>query len=185
VDGPTTRKAIGLRVDPVHRESLINRSIAYADAGENALALADLDHLVRLYPMFGPGWIRRGNYRVDHNLDGAKDDFEAALRLEATDSDALNGRGVLHFRRGRLDAAIADFTEAIRFAPKHSLATQNLARALTAKGELRAAMNQFGISLRLEPHNSAAQSCLARLILAVDDHNRGKAPELDLTPCAR
>ncbi len=73
---------------------------------------------------------RQGEY------DEAVAAYQAALRIDPTDSDTHNGLGNVYSDQGRLDDAIAVYREALRANPDYAPAHYNLACYHSIQGEL-------------------------------------------------
>ena len=85
-----------------------------------ALAKAALDSAVRLAPELPETRTAMGFYRYWGLLDyeGAIREFEAALRLQPSNSDLLQAIGYVERRRGRWEESLGRFVEALRYDPR-------------------------------------------------------------------
>jgi eukaryotic-like serine/threonine-protein kinase len=85
-----------------------------------ALAKAALDSAVRLAPELPETRTAKGFYRYWGFLDyeGAIREFEAALRLQPSNSDLLQAIGYVERRRGRWEESLGRFVEALRYDPR-------------------------------------------------------------------
>ena len=85
-----------------------------------ALAKAALDSAVRLAPELPETRSAKGFYRYWGFLDyeGAIREFEAALRLQPSNSDLLQAIGYVERRRGRWEESLGRFVEALRYDPR-------------------------------------------------------------------
>jgi eukaryotic-like serine/threonine-protein kinase len=85
-----------------------------------ALARAALDSAVRLAPELPETRTAKGFYRYWGFLDyeGAIREFEAALRLQPSNSDLLQAIGYVERRRGRWEKSLERFVEALRYDPQ-------------------------------------------------------------------
>jgi serine/threonine protein kinase/Tfp pilus assembly protein PilF len=94
----------------------------YYDRTEARLALAKaaLDSAVRLAPELPETRIAKGFYRYWGFLDyeGAIREFEAALRLQPSNSDLLQAIALVERRRGRWEESLGRFVEALRYDPQ-------------------------------------------------------------------
>lgn len=70
-------------------------------------------------------------------------DYNAILRRDAEDIDALYYRGVVYETMGNLEAAIADFTTVLRLDPNHVKASYARGACLNVKGEYAEAISTF------------------------------------------
>jgi serine/threonine-protein kinase len=89
-------------------------------AARLALARAALDSAVRLGPDLPETHTAQGFYRYWGFLDfaGALREFEAALRLQPSNSDLLQAIGYVERRRGRWEESLGRFIEALRYDPR-------------------------------------------------------------------
>jgi TolB-like protein/tRNA A-37 threonylcarbamoyl transferase component Bud32/Tfp pilus assembly protein PilF len=85
-----------------------------------ALAKAALDSAVRLAPELPETRAAKGFYRYWGFLDyeGAIREFEAALRLQPSNSDLLQAIALVERRRGRWEESLSRFVEALRYDPQ-------------------------------------------------------------------
>ncbi|HEX2219430.1 MAG TPA: protein kinase [Gemmatimonadales bacterium] len=94
----------------------------YYDRTDARLALAReaLDSAVRLGPALPETRMAQGLYRYWGHLDyaGALREFEAALRLQPSNSELLQAMGYVERRRGRWEESLARFAEALRYDPR-------------------------------------------------------------------
>ena len=80
----------------VHRR----RAEAYGDMGQTAKAIADYTRAIGIDPRDRLAYFRRGVLKANHELPGAKEDLEAALRIDPSDAiarrwlDWVNSRAV-------------------------------------------------------------------------------------------
>jgi tetratricopeptide (TPR) repeat protein len=109
-------------------EVLELRGLARVARRDHAGAIADYTHALELRPAPEPALrtrLRNGRGWCYHFADAprlALADFEAALRLDPEQSDALAGRGLAHVRLGAWRPAVADADAALRHAAPGALA---------------------------------------------------------------
>jgi len=114
--------------------ALNNRGLAWAERGDRAAALLDLDRALLLDPGYADAFGNRGVVRVENgDFDGAIADFDEALRLapafaaaRAGLADALFRRGVARFQAADYAGAVADFTRVAAGRPDYPGVRQNL-----------------------------------------------------------
>jgi tetratricopeptide (TPR) repeat protein len=96
------------------------RGAAYALMGDYGKAMADDNARVSNDPRSSFAYSNRCWDRAVSNrdLDGALEDCDHALDILPDDPDALDSRGLVHFRQGHLDDAIADYDAALSHNPK-------------------------------------------------------------------
>jgi tetratricopeptide (TPR) repeat protein len=66
--------------------------------------------------------------------DGALDDLERAIRLDARYADAYNDRGTIRERKGDMDGALEDYSRAVEVDPNHGYAQRNRATIYRGRG---------------------------------------------------
>jgi len=64
-------------------------------------------------------------YQSKQQFDRALADYDAALRLDATQSNLFNSRGELRRRQGDRPGAVSDFAAALKLDPQHEAARAN------------------------------------------------------------
>ena len=106
--------------------------------------------LARLLASRGAAYLAQGD------LDHARADFNASLRVDPTYARAYFQRGVTWHRSGDLDRAIADYSEAIRLGPKNAYAYVNRGSVWGTKGDLNRAIADFDQAIRLDPKDAQA-----------------------------
>lgn len=82
---------------------------------------------------------------------GARAAFDAALRADPQQVDALYERGLLSFAEGQLDAALADFDAALQLSPRAANAFYARGLAHQAAGDLERAVADLSQAIALRP----------------------------------
>jgi Flp pilus assembly protein TadD len=88
------------------------------------------------------------------DLDGAIQDFTAAIQLKPDDAYYYLYRGDAHHRKGNLDEAIRDFTQAIRLMPEQAGSYDCRGDARADKGDLNGAFQDYDEAIRLKPNDA-------------------------------
>lgn len=101
--------------------------------------------------------LRRGD------LEGALDELDQALALQADHAEAWNNRGMILHMLGRLEEALVHFDRAVAERANYSQALNNRARVRQALGDLSGARADF----------DDAVACAADREMASVLHNRG------------
>ena len=142
--------------DPALREAMLQRSIA---SGDKAIALA---------PDLPDGYAGRGNtrYRMRWDWQGARADFERALKLDANNSRVLTHYGPLLFAMGRRPEGIAVMRKATEADPLSAEAWTALGRHLTADHQLIEAHQALKRGFELNPEFVWVNFLLGNLELA-------------------
>jgi tetratricopeptide (TPR) repeat protein len=81
------------------------------------------------------------------DLDGALQDYDAALALNPNDFFAFNNRANVRRDKGDIAGAIADYTEAVRLEPAYAAAYVNRGLVQERAGDLEAARASFNAAL--------------------------------------
>jgi len=115
-----------------------------------------------------------------HDLEGARQEFETALRLNQASFNPLNtvtydsniGLGQIADLEGRHSEALAYYQRATRFLPYHSLAYDVLGAVYFPRGDYAKAAEYFARAVRVNP-----QDLSARFYLGTCWKKLGKYPE--------
>ncbi len=102
-------------------------------------------------------------------------DFEAALRLDPSNSLAQVGRGNCLLIRKFYDRAIDAFTEAIETDQKLAIAYANRANAWQRKGEYQTALRDYAAAAELEPESAIVYNNRGNCYMALGDMDRAVA----------
>ena len=105
------------------------RGLARAKLDDYPGAVSDYTQALTLLPDDSKTHAYRGwLYLVQEALRPALHDFEAAIRLDADNGDAYNGRGYIRVRLGEVAGAVQDAEEALRRGPPEPRLMWNSAR---------------------------------------------------------
>jgi lipoprotein NlpI len=85
------------------------------------------------------------------DYDGAIQDYNRAIRLDAESAAAFGGRGAAYFAKGEYEQAIQDFNEAIRLNPKGARALWNRGLANLYAGHSSDAQQDLSQNLQVDP----------------------------------
>jgi tetratricopeptide (TPR) repeat protein len=150
-----------VRLDPAYLRAHQNRlrllEELAAGAADPAPLLAQLAAGYRQLAALEPEGAARYRYREGAALvrlrdrAGARAAFDAALRADPQQVDALYERGLLSFAEGRLDAALADLDAALRLSPRAANAHYARGLARQAAGDLSRAIADFDRAIALRP----------------------------------
>lgn len=141
-----------LELDPNDAITLQNRGKAYSDVGKQERAIQDFTRAIELgndeaATRNGRCWARAV---LGQELDLARQDCEAAVRMEPEDGNNHNSLGFVHFRNGDTASAIAAYTTSLSLNPKgaSSYYMRGRAKALANDATAQADIDQ---GLGLEP----------------------------------
>lgn len=141
-----------IELDPKDAVTFQNRGKAYSDTGKQERAIQDFTRAIELgndeaATRNGRCWARAV---LGQELDLAREDCEAAVRMEPADGNNHNSFGFVHFRHGDPAAAIAAYTTALSLSPNgaSSYYMRGRAKALANDATAQADIDQ---GLALEP----------------------------------
>lgn len=133
------------------------RGIAYAEKGQNELALGEYHAAVKLDEKFAEALNNRGNlYASMGQHENALRDFDEAQRLKPRYADAYYNKGLLYLGTRQLDAAIADFTSAIQLDTNNADYFNNRGVALRLKGDYKKSFADFNQALKINGNMAEA-----------------------------
>jgi tetratricopeptide (TPR) repeat protein len=151
-------------VHPKEAELYYHRATAQLAGGHADQALADYDTAVNLDPKQAPYLAGRGlaKYRASKDVDGAKADFEAALKIDATSYAAWFNRGVLAHERKQFEAAERDLRRAlsIHTSPEGTIA---LGSVLRDRGSYDTALELYRQALEIYKSDDLQKSFRAEI----------------------
>lgn len=100
-----------------------DRGIAYGDKDNNAKAIEDYTHAIRLKPDYaGAYWNRALSYSTSHDHASAIADFNRIIGMQPRNVDYLLRRADEYRDDGQFDKAEADYSQVLRIDPNNSLA---------------------------------------------------------------
>ena len=83
----------------------------------------------------------------------AAEEFQAELKLEPTNSDALYNLGFVYLQESRRDDAAALFQQVLNAQPDHANANYELGKILLDRGQLKEAVDHLETATRLSPQS--------------------------------
>jgi len=108
-------------------------------------------------------------------LDGAVEQFQAAVAIRPTDAVANNALGGALLAKGDLSGAVGRFNTALASQPDYFDAHYNLGNALAAQGDFSGATQQFGDAVRLNPGDANAQANLGTALVQLGRLSEAKS----------
>lgn len=107
-----------------------------------------------------------------NNLEGALEEYRAAVRLRPEDATGNNSLGAALVAAGRPQEAAEYLRAALKARPEYFEAHYNLGFALAGENDFSAAAEQFGAALRLQPGDAAVEANLGAALAEL-----GRLPE--------
>lgn len=141
-----------IELDPQDAVTFQNRGKAYSDTGKQARAVQDFTRAIELgndqaANRNGRCWARA---TLGQELDLAREDCEAAVRMEPEDGNNHNSLAFVRFRSGDYAGAITGYTTSLSLDPKaaSSYYMRGQAKAMTGDATAQADIDE---GLALEP----------------------------------
>ncbi|MFO0940549.1 MAG: tetratricopeptide repeat protein [Pirellulales bacterium] len=126
-------------------DEIYERAAALCDRGRGAEALQILDQIKEEEgSRVGRAHYLKGvAYELNHDLEQAIQSYSKCLAKTPNDPDALNNRGAVQYRLGKLNEAEQDLVQATQFNPNDDLAWSNLGLAQQGLGKTDDAINSL------------------------------------------
>ena len=155
-------------LDPAYAPAWAGFALATFWVAESAESLAAVtadqqravnaaDQAIALAPDLPDGYVARAFVAIPMRWDfeGARRDFEQALRLRPDDPETLSEYAVAVFRpQGRLQEAAVALRKAVEYDPLNARLWSNLGYVLAMGGQVKEGREAFGRSLDLSPRQS-------------------------------
>ena len=157
IDEALTQLSECLRLRPDDLSPLWLFSSDFLSAPKPPAAVARLHGLMRPHANLPEAHFYLGLVAdAEGNAAEAVAQYQAALKVNPTDSSVYNKLGLILDHAGKLDEAVAHFQKSIQLNPANTGARLNLGIALMQRGSYPQAAKEFGELLRLDPHDAAA-----------------------------
>ena len=151
---PIEGRLEAVRKNPTDPRARLELGVAYAQAEEYDLAMAELVEAIKLNPENRDNLSARANYHLGHVLLAidraslAVNAFREALRLGWKDGAVYLALGQALTGQGKFEEAIAQYDEALRLAPGAIEAHAGLGLALEGSGRVDEAIAQYELYLQ-------------------------------------
>lgn len=157
-------------------EALINRGIAYKNAGKTDLALADLNKAIDIDGKSALAYFNRGIIFEDaKKYDQALANYNRSVDLDPGFAQVYNNRGNLFSGAGRYDQAIADFNKAVKLEPHFSQAYNNRGSLYANSGKYDLALADFNKAVEFNPGNPKAYSNRGNVLASMKKYDEAIA----------
>ncbi len=144
--------ALRLRPDKAIDHKLLDAAAGSAQTSVRLYSEGAMNH-----NQLGRVFLRRQEYAR------AREQFQAAIRLDPFLSQAYNNLAIGYFKEGRYDNAIEQYRRALEFNPRLGSIHINIGLAYAAKNDWPHAEESFTQALAIEPDSAAAHHELDRL----------------------
>jgi protein O-GlcNAc transferase len=149
-----------IRLEPDHADAHLNLGSALRATGRLPEAVERLRTAVRLRSESALAHFNLGLALAEDSNEEAIGEFEEAVRLDGTLSEAYDGLGTAMWLAGRLDESIAAHEQALRLDPRSALAASSLGNTLKDAGRMEGAVGWLRRAAELRPDVPAFQSSL-------------------------
>jgi tetratricopeptide (TPR) repeat protein len=137
-----------IEADPTYALAYYNRGGTYRRAGNQDLALSDVNESIRLEPT-ADAYNRRGLILKDKgDIESALKDFDAAVGMDGSHIYALTNRADAYRRTGKSDLALADYKKGLSLNPDDE-----------SKQTIVAALSELGVSTGDKDNDPDYQGC--------------------------
>ncbi len=170
-----------LRLDPLHRKSLLNSARVLLETGRPREALARVERAMTIEPLSGEGLRLLGRARYElKQIPEAIDAYQRAIALDERDGWAMNNLGLIHIQQDRSDVALPILARAVELRSDSPVFQNNLGTALERTGHFAAAKAAYEAALAADSTYGKAAASLER----VTPHVESDTSTVDLAALA-
>lgn len=145
-----------LQRDPQNAEAFYMAGRVALDKGDTTAAIASLQKSVQLDATNGDAWMFLGRIFTNRNNPKALQFFDNVLRLDSTNLEAREFKGVYYKRRGEFDKAFEVYRDLIVRNPDYSNAYFDMGMIYLELDSISKARDNFNIAIETEPLFAAA-----------------------------
>lgn len=149
-DALTTLDKI-LRRDPQNAEAFYMAGRVALDKGDTTAAIASLQKSVKLDATNDDAWMFLGRIFTNRNSPLALQYFDNVLRLDSTNLEAREFKGVYFKRRGEFDKAFEIYRDIVSRNPDYSNAWFDMATIYLEQDSISKAYDHFDIAVKTDP----------------------------------
>lgn len=140
-----------LRRDPQNAEAFYMAGRVALDKGDTTAAIASLQKSVKTDASNDDAWMFLGRIFVDRNNPVALQYFDNVLRLDSTNLEAREFKGVYYKRRGEFDKAFEIYRDIVSRNPDYSYAWFDMATIYLEQDSVSKAYDHFNIAIKTDP----------------------------------
>lgn len=149
-----------IKLDPNNPYKLKNRASFFIELGDYNSSLLDYSKAIELEPNNSVNWGNRAYLYQWYllNYDAALNDYNQMLKMDSTNSYAINAKGVIFEKQEKYELALEEYGKGISFEltqPKiASYCYSNRARLYSDQDSLELALKDYMKSISLDPTNA-------------------------------
>ncbi|MEY3248308.1 MAG: hypothetical protein RL742_351 [Bacteroidota bacterium] len=137
--------------DPQNAEAFFMTGRVALDMGDTTRAIAALQKSVQFDATLVDAWLFLGRLYSDRNDPRAIQYFDNALRVDSTNLDAREFKGVFYKRRGEFDQAFEVYRDIVKRNPDYSNAYFDMAMIYLELDSLGKARDHFDMAIKTDP----------------------------------
>lgn len=140
-----------LQRDPQNADAFYMAGRVALDKGDTTAAIASLQKSVKIDASNADAWMFLGRIFTNRNNPQALQYFDNALRLDSTNLEAREFKGVFYKRRGQFDKAFGIYRDIITRNPDYSNAYFDMGMIYLEMDSLSKAYDNFNIAVKTDP----------------------------------
>ncbi len=131
--------------------------VSLSDSALVSHSVPDGDRSQANKPLLAKDYNEQGvTYSKQGQYDLAILEFNKALEIDPTSTDAYNNRGITYSKKGQYNSAISDFSKALEIEPKDTKILYNRGITHAIEGQFDLALSDLSKCLELSPSNADA-----------------------------
>lgn len=140
-----------LEQDPQNAEAFFMTGRVALDMGDTTRAIGALQKAVKLDADNGDAWYFLGRIFMQRGNPLAIQYFDNALRIDSTNMEAREFKGVFYKKKGQLDKALEVYRDIIVRNPDYSNAYFDMGAVYLEKDSVLKAYNNFDLAIKVDP----------------------------------
>lgn len=140
-----------LRRDPQNAEAFYMAGRVALDKGDTTAAIASFQKSVKIDATNGDAWMFLGRIFTQRSSPLALQYFDNVLRLDSTDLEAREFKGVYYKRRGEFAKAFEVYQDIVTRNPDYSNAWFDMGTIYLEQDSLSKAYDHFNIAVKTDP----------------------------------
>lgn len=145
-----------LKVDPTNNLAQHNLAVLNQNRDKDRAEVL-LTEAIAANPSLPYSYAERGSLRMrEGNLKGALNDYNQAIKLDATEPDYWLNRGLIKEQLKDVTGALSDYSQVIRLKPDYEKAWLNHGNALVKQNKLTEAIEDYTAAITYYPEYGLA-----------------------------